>query len=67
MSWLSQARSTTLQANHDRLIPDKPPFTAVGVDFFGPFQERPSRSLVKICIFTCLDSQSNPSGCGAVL
>ena len=38
------------------MILSKPPFTAVGVDFFGPFQVRRSRSLVKIygVILTCL-------------
>ena len=31
----------------DRLVPDKPPFTIVGVDCFGPFHVRRARSLVK--------------------
>ena len=40
----------------DRLTPDQPPFTAVGVDCFGPFHIRHPRSLAKQhgIIFTCL-------------
>ncbi|XP_038060502.1 uncharacterized protein LOC119731404 [Patiria miniata] len=40
----------------DRVTPNKPPFSFVGVDCFGPFMVKPGRSLVKRygCIFTCL-------------
>ena len=40
----------------DRLTPDKPPFTYVGVDYFGPLYVRQGRSQVKRygCVFTCL-------------
>ena len=31
----------------DRVTPDKPPFTSVGIDCFGPFLVRRGRSLVK--------------------
>jgi len=40
----------------DRVTPEKPPFTFVGVDLFGPFMVKRGRSLVKRygCLFTCL-------------
>ena len=40
----------------DRVTPDLPPFSYVGIDFFGPFLVKKGRSQVKRygCLFTCL-------------
>ena len=40
----------------ERVTPDKPPFSNVGIDCFGPFAVKRGRSQVKRygCLFTCL-------------
>ena len=44
----------------DRLTPDNPPFTHVGIDFLGPLYVKRGRSILKHygCLFTCLTMQA---------
>ena len=44
----------------DRLIPGEPPFTRVGLDYFGPLIVKRARSDIKRygCLFTCLTTRA---------
>ena len=43
-----------------RLHIDQPPLSHVGVDYFGPFQVKQTRALVKRygCVFTCMTARA---------
>ena len=59
---LGAARGEQLMANlpKERLTPENPPFTSVGVDYFGPLYVQQGRSHVKRygCVFTCLTTRA---------
>ena len=56
------ARGEQLMANlpKERLTPENPPFTSVGVDYFGPLYIQQGHSHVKRygCVFTCLRTRA---------
>ena len=43
-----------------RVVPDEPPFSRLGVDYFGPFLVKRGRSQLKRygCLFTCLTTRA---------
>ena len=59
---LGAARGEQLMANlpKEKLTPENPPFTSVGVDYFGPLYVQQGRSHVKRygCVFTCLTTRA---------